>query len=283
MEDKIKENKNNKKLTYIRTFKSDASEYIKKKGLSAIDIAAAQTKKVLPYSIKGSERIGKYIKFAAIGALLVILLGGGSFVFYYFYLQNQKDVNPSYLPKPFFLADKVLVIKTSEIKDLLLFPVEKRELVYFPIIKEKNGVKQPMGLREFFDLIGINPPLNFYYPIEDKFMLLVYNNGKEKDPILVLKVKSYEYSYVSMIKWENNNKLAVDLAGLFQIKSDFQEGSFIDKEVRNIDTRALIAGEKEKPILIYGFFNQKYLIITTSESAFREAVKRLSSLQYLNE
>ena len=283
MEDKTKENKNNKKLTYIRTFKSDASEYIKKKGLSAIDIAAAQTKKVLPYSIKGSERAGKYIKFVAIGALLVILLGGASFGFYYFYLQNKKETNLSYLPKPFFLADKVLAIKTNEVKDLLLFPVEKKELVYFPIIKEENGVKHPIGLREFFTLTGINPPLNFYYPIEDKFMLLVYNNGKEKNPILVLKVKSYEYSYVSMIKWENNNKLAVDLTNLFQINSDFQEGSFIDKEVRNIDTRALMVGDKENPILLYGFFNQKYLIITTSESAFKEIIKRLSSLQYLNE
>ena len=57
---------------------------------------------------------------------------------------------------------------------------------------------------------------------------------------------------------------------------------FEDREIKNTDTRILYDTEGN-PVLIYAFFNRKYLIITTGEPALKEIIRRLSSVRYLNE
>ena len=102
--------------------------------------------------------------------------------------------------------------------------------------------------------------------------------GEPNDTFLLMRVDSYENAFAGMLDWEKN--LKEDLLPLFQpeelIATIPNDAVFHDVTIKNKDARALTdAGGKS--VLIYSFYNQNLLIITTTESALRTITSQLDT------
>ncbi len=238
-----------------------------------VDIAAAEAKRSFPAGLKDIEE-GKLnnVKKWLLATAALLLMGGAVAVGVFLLNQKKEEQTAHVLPRPIISADEELEIGADEIKDILLFPAGENKLLYFPIKETEN-------IGEFFSAIGVSPPPGLIDALEDGFMLAAFQKS-QKWPILILRVGRYEHGFVAMLKWERT--MVYDLEKIFGLDAGSARDYFEDKEIRNNDAR-ILNNTEGNPILIYSFFNRKYLVITTGEPALKEALRRLSSVQYLNE
>ena len=279
MEKKIKKNN----IPKIRTFKTDVSEYIKRKNLSILDIASIQTKKN-KYDALKSTRFQKTRNFKKILLIIIIILFLSSGVliggFFIFNKKNHSKIQTSFFPKPIIAADKTIEVKLNNVKNIFQTFIPVNNFFYFPITEEINGNKKNVNIKDFFNYFNVNLSPELLDSLKNNFMLAILHTS-QKWPILIFRVKSYERSFSAMLKWEK--KMGDDLKNIFKIENiEKSKVLFIDKEIKNHDTRALF-DQNGKIILIYSFVNQKYLIITTNKDAIIKVFKRISSAQYLND
>lgn len=275
-----KNKKNTTGITPLRTFKTDTSAYIKRKGVSLLDIAAAEAKKK-PFSgyVRGKKGgwsgTQKIILFFS-----VLLLVAGASAGVLFFKQRESARAPSVvLPRPPIVPDEEAEIAISGIYGILDEVVPPRKLFYFPIVRGSGVSKRLVSVREFFAETGITSPAGLASSLEDGFMPAVFRLS-EKSPILIFKVRSYENAFASMLKWEKS--IVYDLAPIFNIKTaENLKTSFYDKEIQNRDSRVL-EDEDGSPVLLYSFINRKYLVITTREEALKEIFRRFTVSRYLN-
>lgn len=292
-EEKKEINKNEKwKIPAFRTFKTDSSKYIQKKDISIIDIAASQARAGKRFEDKTPPPKKYVIPLLILLPATVALLATA---WYLFFKRPQPVIPPGSLPKPIILAEdeKEVVVNpdistdnASKIKKALhsSVPAGENKLVYIPIITvtitednlEKKSLIKP---KDFFNIFDMIPPTGFYSGIEDRFMLAKFETDQNL-PVLILKIKSYDNSFASMIKWENS--LVQDFSPLFEINSNSGLDTFFqDKELKNKDVR-IVYNEENEPIFLYSFINRNYLIITTSQVSLEEIFRRFRLPQYFN-
>ena len=270
-------------IPVVHTFKSDTSEYVKEKGLSMVEVMAAESKrkKVLPTIDPYAPKKGKgkqVIRTLSIAVISLIIFGG---IAGYFLWRQKQPVGPttSPLPKPLIIADDEQTIAPNEILTVVTSKIPAGTLKYFPIVFGEEENKILITTAEFFTITDIGGE-GIADGLEDRFMSLLYKTSKTW-PILLFKIKNYERTFSSAIQWEKT--MADELAALFDIENlGTIRKPFYDREISNHDVR-IIDDTFGRPALFYAFFGRKYLIITTGEDAVKETLRRLSSTQYLVE
>ena len=275
--------KENKKYSIpaIRTFKTDTSDYIKKKGVSMVDIMMANRKKKKFWNSKDGELFSKK---TAIVAISVLLLSGGVLLIALIY---KKDGTPDFraksVPKAIITSDNNKDVFIKDSLDISETEVsDGKFLRLIPFAGGKGSKREITEVGDFFANAGIGAPRSLIDSLDGKFMIGVFQSfAGGKYPVLILKTKFYEHAFASMMDWEKNifDNLKI-FFGEEGVSPD--PNGFTDKEIKNTDTRILYDINRN-PVLIYAFFSRKYLIITTSEPALKEILRRLSSVRYLNE
>lgn len=263
-------------LPVLRTFKSDSSQYIKKEGISMVDVATAEAKKGFgSFAATGPNR-SLFTKRNIILAGAVLIIAGAGFAGLLVF-SKKEAAQPAVisLPKPVLTADFEKEAALDTFLSVIKEPVKENKLLYLAVI-EDGQTKRLATASELFSNFGIAFPGDIPDIFEENFMLSVYNSH----PSLIFKVKSYEKAFISMMKWEGN--MASDLRDIFMIKDVMAvSGSFADKVIKNHDTR-ILNNSQGIPIISYSFINKEYLAVSAGEDALEEIIRRFSLSQYLN-
>lgn len=271
-------------LPVLRTFKSDSASFVKKEGISMVDVASAevlagQAKKGFGSFVSTGAGVSFFSKRNIIiaGAVLILVGAaiGGLAIF-----GKKEVVSPAVsLPKPFLTFNFEKEATLSSLSSVIKEPVKEDKLLYIAVVKKdltESGAKKLANTTEFFQNLGIFFPGDVADIFEGSFMLGVYNH-----PFIVFKIKSYERAFISMMKWEE--KMADDLKDIFMINDmPPTTGIFTDKEIRNRDARVLI-GSSGASIISYSFINKDYLVVSSIPDTLDEIIRRFSLSQYLNQ
>lgn len=301
MEEK-KENENSKtgeikkQSVLTHSLKTDASNFVREKKISLTDIFL---KEKMKREIKSGGKIKKFFTFI----LFFLILGSLSylsFTLYDKYYKNperkvekeeniQKSLVYSEVINPVYIDEKDAKIA---VKEFLEKNHSKGNFVYAPLIKNKKSV----NFNEFLLNLQISAPYELVKNLENEFSFgahIVAEN--QNNPVLILKTKDFNSAYINMLEWEksilndlspiilfDNSTIPVNNGSFAAATTTITASSspdtpkiteFYDKIINNLDVRIL---EKENKIfLIYGFFTEKYLIITTSEETFKNMINRL--------
>lgn len=299
MEEK-KENKNSetveikKQSVLTHSLKTDASNFVREKKISLTDIFL---KEKMKRKIKSGGKIKKF--FASILFFLILgALSYLSFTLYDKYYKNperkaekeeniQKSLVYNEVINPIYIDEKNAKIA---IKEFLEKNGAKGNFVYAPLIKNKKSI----NFNEFLLNLEIPAPYELVKNLENEFSFGAHSASEnQNNPVLILKTKDFNSAYINMLKWEksilndlnpiilfDNPIIFIDenLSAATTITASSSPDTpkitdFYDKIINNLDIRVL---EKEnKTILLYGFFAEKYLIITTSEETFKNIINRL--------
>ncbi len=262
----------------LRTLKTDTAEFVEKGGVSLVDIATEEAKRSgLKYKEKISKVPFKKIILISIGVFVIIGIGFGG---YWFFTKNQQEEQSNQLlARPILAADDQIEVFV-DLENPQKFLNNLQSAIQSQIRPNHLlNIFVPLDSREFLKIIGTNPPLEFPYSLDSKFMLAKFYLTKDW-PILVFKIRDYDSAFAGIIKWERY--MAADLQGLFLSQNLNNANNFFeDKVVQNHDTRIL--NDKDgNSILIYSFINRNYLVITTNEEPLKEIFRRFSLPQYLN-
>ncbi len=92
---------------------------------------------------------------------------------------------------------------------------------------------------------------------------------------MILEVAAYDRSLAYMFDWERS--IVGDLAAIWPnlTQPTTTPKNFSSKIVNNIDVR-ITQDNTQQTILAYGFFSNKYLIITTKDSAIPDIIAKLA-------
>lgn len=285
------------KLPKIRTFKTDAEIYIKEKKISGLDIAssaytAGRAAAEPALSAKYSRK--KIIIYASLALAGILILGSGGYFAYKFYInappgnEEQGDVPETQKPpKPLLTIDgekTILFPKTNPGKLTETLQAERKvalrfgTLMYFPIIlSTSQGEEKYLNAQSFIKTMSWKPPKTFSENLFPEFNTLISYNPNSKDLVLIFKVKIFESSFASMLKWEatmwQDWKPFMGEQDFGQVESSF----FEDALIKNNDSRVLknTAGEI---ILGYSIFNKEFVIISTSRESISEVLERFIAI-----
>ena len=179
------------------------------------------------------------------------------------------------------------------------------------VVNEKTGEtasqKQKVQARDLFFFLNIKTPELFIKSIGPDFVFGSYSCGEasqcenggltlvplyegrgSREPkdggsvpanqaFLILNILYPSNAFRGAKDWEE--KMLFYLYGFLDTKVSFEdtklfETSFKDITVKNLDAR-ILEDEEGKTILIYGFWNDQKMVITTDKNVFAEIVKRL--------
>lgn len=294
--------KKQKQSALLHTFRDDANKYIKDKKISLMDIVKAE-------GFKRNKKIkSNGIKNLLIFLFAALILAGAAYTGYRYYdkffNKPREVIEKEEIPRPFIFSDEIKPVYLSnsenlsdKIKEIYAGDYKNGNFIYFPIIKNKK----PISSREFLNELKIKASGDFLESIENEFVFnILIDKDKNSDLTLAFKIKNYEEAFSSLFQWEKTilsdliTVLPVKTTGNINLSGNStstalvsasssnaiilnQNSSlpFYDKIIDNIDTRIVKSSLNGKTIFIYGFFGEKFLIISTSENAFKNAVNRL--------
>lgn len=284
-----REEESKRRISGIRTLKTDTAEYVKDKKISLVDVAAAESKKGGLVSETKTEKLN--FKKLTLILLAAIAIGAIAFGGYWLFVREESDIQQaSFSPKPILVADETVEIIAipddskiflGALRSALETPTRINSFLYVSIVKElEDGGKRSITTKEFFNFAGIKAYVGIPDYIGDRFMLSKFYFSKEW-PILIFKISSYDHVFPGMLKWESS--MAEDFQEIFSIENiDNSKGFFEDKEIQNRDTRVLYDTDGNI-LLIYSFIDKDYMVITVNEEPLKEIYRRFASPQYLNE
>jgi hypothetical protein len=262
-------------LPVLRTFKSDSSQYIKKEGISMVDVATAQVKRGFGSFVAPGASLFS-TRNIILASAVIVLVGAGIGAFAVF---GKKEAAPLVvvLPKPVLTSDFEKETTLPDLLKTIKEPVKENKLLYIAVVEGDGQTKKLVTIKELFDNFGIAFPGDTTDIFEGSFMLSIYGDR----PSLIFKIKSYEKTFVAMMKWEE--KMADDLSSIFMINDTISAASsFMDKEIRNHDAR-ILNDSSGASIIAYSFVNKDYLVVSSGEDALGEIIRRFSLPQYLNQ
>ncbi len=228
----------------------------------------------------GGQGFGwKKILFAVFSVVFIFAAGFGAFYF----LKNKETPKPKEItfPKPPIAADSEKKISIGDLGDALGEKIGDGSLKYVIVVTGAEGAERLVTAREFFNYFGVLPPSDLLGDLEENFSLYALGSSKNY-PVLIFGIKSYDRIFAGMLKWENI--IISDFQKIFPANSEPADDSspFKDKEIINRDTR-IKYDSNGNAIFAYSLLNRKYLIISTSEAALEEILRRFSSSRFIND
>jgi hypothetical protein len=288
----------------VRTYKSDLESAIQTNHLSSINIAIAENQKmhrvILPEQSgvdsedNGSAGNPKYRKILILSAILVIF---GIIAIITVYLLSVSTTQQAIITREFPALITTEVTNESNLetisKNILIdtlagkinsTKVPQNNFYATFITTGSTTAKKLISSTEFITLTKLDVPSLLKRTLLPNYMIGSYSYGVNF-PFIIFRTSSFENTYTGMLDWEKS--LEKDLTILFRLPGyDAPRGiaeqltavnfkKFEDAVVSNKDVR-LIRNEAGKIILIYGIVDKTTVIITTSDTAFKEIVNRLN-------
>ncbi len=296
-------NENGDDVQTVRTFESDAAEYIKKTGQSRASIALAESKRETDEQKRFRFEEKKFDKEKAKFVLMIsgILVLAGAIIFLAFVL--LKPDGPPELT--YVQGQPIIIIDQEKIIDLAALPDDKAlekisttvrsgtvgvgAILSFKIVKTSPEKIEEIDTEEFFRLVAKFAPNKLVRSLENKYALgLLGFDGSQ--PFLIFKTDSFENAYSGMLEWERS--VPIELKPVFErgegwatTTPAYGPGStsrsyFAHAVISNMDVRVL-PSTGGKTILIYSFPDKNTLVITTNEKAFSTLVTKLRNAKLI--
>jgi len=285
-EENNRENQENrqKSLHAIRTFKTDASEYMQKGEVSATDLFVKKQKPISynieerPQKIEEKSKKSLYLALGVLGlaalGFSVYLLSGGD--------NNTPGAREEELiaPRPLLISESQIILSSQgrekfeeKINDALSGQNSPGDLVYLPIKKQIDTAIHFLSAKEFLNSLGISAPPFLTNFLEDNFFL-GFINLQKKHVVLIFEVEKNQYdnTFAGMIRWEKT--IVRDLNFIAGGENTNETGLIVfkDKIIKNQSAR--VAETEKGGILIYTFLNRNFIIITDTQEALEEIIRR---------
>lgn len=291
VEQNNKENQQDKSksLHSIRTFKTDASEYLSKGEVSATDLFVKKQEPI-SYNIEDTPpRIEEKSRKPLIIALVMFGILAIGFSAYLLLKDGGATTtsNPDLIaPRPLLVSEQEIILESknkSELKKELesLFNEQNTpgDLVYLPIKKRIDTAVHFLSAGEFLSSLEITAPAFLTNFLEDNFFF-GFINLQKKHTLLIFEVEKnqYENTFAGMIRWEKTMIDDLDFIAKKENLDQIKIISFKDKIIKNQSAR-MVTTEKGD-VLVYTFINRSYIIITDSQEALEEIVKRFTLYKF---
>jgi len=296
------ENKPAAPKSIVRTYKGDLETAIQAEHLSSINIAIAENQKMhnkilsesgQPSATQSSDYSkNKIIIFISLILIMAGIIGVGLVYFF-----NNKQASPVIVTQELpslitteykdelnidtIAKDKFIDTLSGKLNDSQI-KVNNFDNVY--LTTGSNQAKRMVTSSEFISLIKFKMPDILKRTLLPDFMVGVYSFGKNL-PFVILKTSYFENAYTGMLGWEND--LEEDFQVLFRLSGYENSGrildsltptnlkKFEDAVVINKDIR-LLRDDNGQIIFLYGIIDKETIIITVSDTAFKEIINRLN-------
>lgn len=245
--------------------------------------------------------------------LTIILLGGGGTIAYILYkaknIQVEQNVIPAEATTTKNIVNKPLIKNSDILNPEIIQSADFSSLNRFEIVAEINKIKDllvtkkiapgnnisintNLNVVQFFEKIRYSGSESFLRSLNNEYSFGLYSTKDDKfETYLLIKVNNFDLAFKSILDWEKF--IAIDLKDIFvgdnevitmeqtstttSLEKKYSKKNtvgFVDKILKNYDIREYIRNEDNTDI-IYGFINNKYLLITSGESSFIDIKDRL--------
>ncbi|MFH1454816.1 MAG: hypothetical protein ABIF22_00615 [bacterium] len=288
----------------IRTYKSDVEKTIQTSHISSINIAMAESRKMMEQA-KRTEAEAKNTGINKnILIISLVLIFGGVLTFLIpqvlIQLQSGQKTVPAEIvsSKPIMMADleekmNIKDINLGRLSTTLKERVEQSSTKLGQIKKiyltEGEGVGEKLiTSSKFLELAKINVPSEIQRTLKSPYIFGLHNyNGNQR--FLILKVGSFDTTFSGMLYWETtlwqNFKELFGLqtenstsSNLFAIEiKKFQDATFNNKDCR------VVKNVSGNIIFLYSIIDENTIVITTSTDTLKEIIKRISSARVVTQ
>lgn len=280
----------------LRTYEQDIRNAVVKQNVSVVQMALAQSKKneVQEEIIENSSPTSKK-NLIIIGASLFLILlgvGAGGYALYYV-AQNQTPGNTTIEQIGNDISADTsarILLKGPNKRELSVALINLEKQPYDKIIqtillqgKDSQNADGSVNINststlstvDFLSVLESRIPPSLARSLDSNYTIGLY--GPDRIPFIILKTRSYDTAYAGTFDWEpymkddfRNIIFQSELEGtLTSATSTFQ-----DIVVNNKDAR-VVKNTNDVPLLLYGFADKEYLVITRSEAALKEVFERI--------
>ncbi|MEN9582350.1 MAG: hypothetical protein RL641_304 [Candidatus Parcubacteria bacterium] len=273
----------------IRTFSTDLAQAVRKDEMSVIKVAMAEEKRRQDEDFELSPGSSKNRAFVAVGTALIILTVIGLGVVYLIKKNRVPDVIPSEVQIPTLITAEASTSveiggqgdgKILELTRTATSNVSSTDnsIVNIYFTDSTYSTKQLITANAFLSGIKSEIPQPLLRSLQNNFMLGIYTKDSTRHPFLILKTADFQIAFANMFTWEK--KLFSDFYVPFNLTGDEETfvNKFTDLLVENKDTRALKKDDGTIS-LIYGFADEKTIIIADGVETFKEVLRRLQSMR----
>lgn len=283
----------------VRTYKGDLESAIQANHLSSINIAIAENQKMRDKIADQGTETGEnsYSKSRVIIfiSLILIILGIIGISLTYFFKNQNSDSTVKVQTLPALITteykgelnislvskDKLISNLAEKLNDTQI-PVNNLYNVY--LTTGTGTARRLITPAEFISNMKLQTPDIIARTLLPDFMVGMYLFERNL-PFAILKTSSFENTYAGMLDWEKN--LEQDFKGLFRLPGYEKSGGILDELtpttakkfedgiILNKDVR-LLHDENNNIILLYGIIDKETVVITVSETAFKEIISRLN-------
>ena len=283
----------------VRTYKGDLESAISANHLSSVNIAIAENQKmhsqiqpeqtVMPAPSDYSKN--KIIIFVSL--ILIILGAAGVGITFMIKSQNsapavQMQEVPSLITAEFKDELNTSTVAPTQIVSALSSKLNTSQITVnnFDNIYLTAGTstgRRLINSSEFVSLMNFRMPDILKRSLQPSYMVGTYSFSKNL-PFIIFKATSFESSYAGMLDWEKI--LARDFQLLFHLPGyennnvladlnptavkNFEDSVIVNKDVR------LLRDDAGQIILLYGIIDKETIIITVTDTAFKEIMNRLN-------
>ncbi len=158
------------------------------------------------------------------------------------------------------------------------------------------GVNTNLNITQFLEKIRYSGNESFLRALDNTYAFGLYSLKDNKfETYLLVKVNNFDLAFKSILDWEKymgvdlksifigNNELVADISQATTTATTTQNEKkygkkntvgFVDRILKNYDIREYVKNE-DNTYIIYGFINNKYLLLTSGESSFIDIKDRL--------
>lgn len=294
-------------LKQIRTFQGDIASALHKQNESLVSIqrsehAVREARKVFttPKSAEeiAREESNKKLIFLLIGSLVLIALS--SIIGWYAYKGYMtKTALPvvETAPNRLMISSGEVKIDTSRlsresfisgIESVATKKIPNGAVVQIQLNKQTANTTAIITTYDLLNLLESRAPGSLIRSLNPIFMLgllggeTVYINATSTSQLnhvfLLIKLDSFDNAFPGMLEWEKN--MRDDILPIFASPETLATTSptalFSDLIVQNKDTRVL-KDSTGQAVLLYSFFDNNMLIITTNEASLKSIIGKLNA------
>ncbi|MBU1092054.1 hypothetical protein KKA27_04305 [Patescibacteria group bacterium] len=281
----VQKNNKNSKVQNIRTFRSDASDFVKEKGSSLTDLfmeqqratSLAKDHETTSESFSTKTRTQKKI-LLYLPLLLLFVIGTSIFLFLRRSEPTPQEFTPP-PPTPIITGQKEVTLEFSnkklfeeQLSKTIGAPRNPGDLVSIIIKKsDENGNVYYPDSKEFLDLMQITPPSFVTSFIKENFFLGSLQLA-ENHPVLIFEIEKQQSTVFSgFLRWEENILSDLDFI-VGNLSVPYSSLSFTDEIIKNQNARVI--EWQDNIVFLYIFLDKKYIIITNSSRALEEIIRR---------
>ncbi len=267
----------------VQTYAEDMADVIgsNKDGLIKKIIQEEEEKEIEKKNLSPESQKNKI--FMVLGVTMILCSLG---IMFYFLLTREVEtveVPPQFVPLIF--TDKTSFSDVTDLsKDVFIETVYRKVQ---EVTVKKGGIegiylvnnKNVVGFNDFLSRIKSELLLPKDVPVVNDNFLIGAANDNTKDFFVLLRVKSFEDIFPQMRIWER--KMFTELYGFFGIPlnaetnylfiKDFEDGIIQNKNAR------ILYGDDRSIVMMYIFVDDNHVLITNTEDATREVIRRLAS------